>query len=131
MACFAPDLVGLAPFFGEAEYLGVEIDAADRALGTDELTHQKTDITHTTADVQYMHAGANPGCAQHSLGEGLKDLGLFDQPVVFGLRPAEHVVSVFHQSRLSLTKLTIGQIVQSVPSNAKVKGAPLTEFKRS
>ena len=90
-----------APVVRQADCIAVEIDADHRALGADELAHQKADVTRPAADVEHMHASADAGRAQQPFGERPEQVGLLDQSVVFGVRPAQRVVGIVHRSCLA------------------------------
>src|SRR5262249_23080043 len=90
------------PFVRKANCLAIKIDAENRALRDDYLAHKETDIARATADVQHMHAVTEPGRTHHSFRNRSKQLRLHYQPVVLGLRSAKRVVSIIHQSPLTL-----------------------------
>ena len=121
--------VGRAPrrpsFFCNTKSDAVEIDAEHRARRTDQLAHEKTDITQATANIQDVHAGADAGGTQHPLGERPKHLGLFDQSLVFGVGPAERVVGVV-QPMLEARTCTSGVRISPSGCGARRLGFALT-----
>ena len=86
-----------APPFRDLDCVLVEVDADGTTLWADECTHKETDVTDTAADIEHIHVGTDPGCAQHSFGDRSKQLGLLGQSTVFGTRPTERVVGVLYR----------------------------------
>src|SRR5262245_14207700 len=84
------------PFIRKANCIAVKIDPYDGAPWADDLAQEETDVTRTAADVQHIHARSNSGGAKNSFSKGPNQLGLLDQPVVFGHRPAKRIVGVVH-----------------------------------
>ena len=85
---------------GDLDDVGVEIDADHRSSGPDQAADQEAHVAHAAANVEDVHAGTDPGRAQHPFRQRPKQLGLLDQAVVLGIRPAKRVVGVLQQATL-------------------------------
>src|SRR5262249_11108085 len=58
---------------------------------------KETNIADATTNIEHTHAWLDPSCEQHSFGYGSKYVGLLNQPLVFGRRSTERIVSVIHR----------------------------------
>jgi hypothetical protein len=75
----------------------VVLDAVPHLFsGADKGADQETDVADPAADVENAHARTDSGAAQHPFGQRPEDLGLFDQPLIFGLAAAKGTIGVRH-----------------------------------
>jgi hypothetical protein len=94
-------VLGVGPV-RESECAAIEVDAQDGASITDDVAHEEAHVTNRATDVQHVHPGTHTGRPHHPFGQGLEQLGLLDQPFVFGVCAAERVIGgIFVEPRFA------------------------------